>query len=95
MLNLKNYSSSYGGSLANGFNGQYIIFTLSELKKNNILTNFSKILNTYIYWWSSDWRANYPNGRIIGDGNGETIIVILGTNFVDTNCEINLMCIGY
>ena len=94
-IDLKNYSTDYGGSIVNGFGGQYIALPLASLQSAGILTGFTSIMSANIVYWSSPWRSNYPNGRLLIDGGGTTIDIILGTNFVNTSCSLILSVIGY
>ena len=95
-IDLKDYSTN-GGSLSTGFGGQYISYPLSGLKTAGFLTDFTNLLTADIYWYSSSWRSRYPDGRIILDGDGSTICVLLGTNYVNdgASIQIDLMCLGY
>lgn len=94
-IDLKNYSTDYGGSLSSGFGGQFIVLRLASLQSAGILTGFTRILSANIIYWVSAWNANYPNGRLLIDGGATTIDVILGTNFVNTSCNLIISVIGY
>lgn len=92
-IDLKDYAT-YGGTINSGFGGQYITIPLTGLKAQGLLPDFNRFLVPSLYYWSSAWRVNYPDGRIILDGEGSTLCILLGTNFVNTSCLIAILCLG-
>lgn len=95
-LNVGSYGD-YGGSKVSGFGGEYINIPLSRLKTAGLLTDFTCILNANIFWFSSNWRSYYPDGRIILDSFGMNVCILLGKNYINdgVSVQLELMCIGY